>query len=103
MDHRQLHTRLSISFRLQRLLDPVGSGYRSETGGLMEALRVLTPDQSEDSMNIGMAVLGSSFQLSSKLSFDLLRPSQPLLNRFWPLEDAGPARRAPKRSRADIT
>ena len=36
-----------LSFRsLQRLLDPVGSGYRSETGGLMDALRVLTPQQS---------------------------------------------------------
>ena len=33
-------------YRLQRLLDPPGSGYRSETGGLMEALRVLTPEQS---------------------------------------------------------
>lgn len=31
---------------MQRLLDPPGSGYRSETGGLMEALRILTPDQS---------------------------------------------------------
>jgi hypothetical protein len=48
-----------IFFRLQRLLDPVGSGYRSETGGLMEALRVLAPEQSKDSMNIGTAVLGS--------------------------------------------
>lgn len=27
-------------------MDPPGSGYRSETGGLMEALRVLTADQS---------------------------------------------------------
>ena len=33
-------------FRQQRLLDPPGSAYRSETGGLMEALRVLTVDQS---------------------------------------------------------
>lgn len=29
----------------QRALYPEGSGYRSETGGLMEALRVLTADQ----------------------------------------------------------
>ncbi|KII93562.1 hypothetical protein PLICRDRAFT_49603 [Plicaturopsis crispa FD-325 SS-3] len=29
----------------QRLLDPPGSGYRSETGGLMDALRVLTVEQ----------------------------------------------------------
>lgn len=31
---------------MQRLLNPPGSAYRSETGGLMEALRVLTVDQS---------------------------------------------------------
>ena len=37
-----------LSTRLQRLLEPPGSGYRSETGGLMEALRVLTPEQSDD-------------------------------------------------------
>jgi hypothetical protein len=30
----------------QRLVNLVGSAYRSETGGLMEALRVLTPEQS---------------------------------------------------------
>ncbi|EDR15625.1 uncharacterized protein LACBIDRAFT_300739 [Laccaria bicolor S238N-H82] len=34
-----------MALRLQRLLDPPGSAYRSETGGLMEALRVLTPEQ----------------------------------------------------------
>ncbi|KIL70742.1 hypothetical protein M378DRAFT_6664 [Amanita muscaria Koide BX008] len=34
-----------MALRLQRLLDPPGSAYRSETGGLMEALRVLTADQ----------------------------------------------------------
>lgn len=32
--------------RLQRLVNPPGSAYRSETGGLMEALRMLTPEQS---------------------------------------------------------
>ncbi|KAF9569657.1 hypothetical protein CPC08DRAFT_731821 [Agrocybe pediades] len=37
-----------MALRLQRLLDPPGSAYRSETGGLMEALRVLTPDQIRD-------------------------------------------------------
>jgi hypothetical protein len=31
---------------MQRLLNPVGSAYRSETAGLMEALRVLTNEQS---------------------------------------------------------
>ncbi|KAJ3568798.1 hypothetical protein NP233_g5473 [Leucocoprinus birnbaumii] len=34
-----------MAFRLQQLMDPKGSAYRSETGGLMEALRRLTPDQ----------------------------------------------------------
>lgn len=32
---------------LQRLANPAGSAYRSETGGLMEALRVLTIDDSQ--------------------------------------------------------
>ncbi|RDB28821.1 hypothetical protein Hypma_015435 [Hypsizygus marmoreus] len=34
-----------MALRFQRLMNPPGSGYRSETGGLMEALRVLTPEQ----------------------------------------------------------
>ncbi|KDQ63640.1 hypothetical protein JAAARDRAFT_29668 [Jaapia argillacea MUCL 33604] len=34
-----------MGIRMQRLLNPKGSGYRSETGGLMEALRVLTIEQ----------------------------------------------------------
>ncbi|KAJ7070954.1 Metalloenzyme, LuxS/M16 peptidase-like protein [Mycena amicta] len=33
------------ALRSQRLLDPPGSAYRSETGGLMEALRVLSVEQ----------------------------------------------------------
>ncbi|KAJ2928846.1 hypothetical protein H1R20_g8241, partial [Candolleomyces eurysporus] len=33
---------------MQRLMDPPGSAYRSETGGLMEALRVLTAKQIRD-------------------------------------------------------
>jgi len=37
---------------MQRLLDPPGSGYRSETGGLMEALRVLTPEQSAQGLEL---------------------------------------------------
>ncbi|KAH7100191.1 Metalloenzyme, LuxS/M16 peptidase-like protein [Auriculariales sp. MPI-PUGE-AT-0066] len=32
------------NLQLQRLVNPAGSAYRSETGGLMEALRVLTVD-----------------------------------------------------------
>lgn len=39
--------------RLQRLVNRPGSAYRSETGGLMEALRVLTPEQSKQrSLNV---------------------------------------------------
>jgi len=34
-----------MSLQAQRLLNPPGSGYRSETGGLMEALRKLTVEQ----------------------------------------------------------
>ncbi|PPQ88654.1 hypothetical protein CVT25_010230 [Psilocybe cyanescens] len=37
-----------MALRSQRLLDPPGSAYRSETGGLMEALRVLKPQQIRD-------------------------------------------------------
>ncbi|KAH0838376.1 Metalloenzyme, LuxS/M16 peptidase-like protein [Lanmaoa asiatica] len=36
----------------QRILYPLGSAYRSETGGLMEALRVLTVEQSESSVDL---------------------------------------------------
>ena len=46
-----------LTIRLQRLLDPPGSGYRSETGGLMEALRVLTPEQSDDRFQTALAPL----------------------------------------------
>ena len=46
-----------LSIRLQRLLEPPGSGYRSETGGLMEALRVLTPDQSDNCFQTALASL----------------------------------------------
>jgi hypothetical protein len=38
---------LEVFISMQRLLNPPGSAYRSETGGLMEALRVLAVDQSE--------------------------------------------------------
>ena len=36
-----------MPFRAQRLLNPPESAYRSETGGLMEALRKLTVEQSK--------------------------------------------------------
>ncbi|KAF8640945.1 hypothetical protein AX17_000592 [Amanita inopinata Kibby_2008] len=45
MQGRQNTSNDLMALRLQRLLDPPGSGYRSETGGLMDALRVLTADQ----------------------------------------------------------
>ncbi|GLB36235.1 putative insulinase (Peptidase family M16) [Lyophyllum shimeji] len=34
-----------MALRAQRLVNPPGSAYRSETGGLMSALRILTPEQ----------------------------------------------------------
>ncbi|KAJ8084110.1 hypothetical protein PM082_002877 [Marasmius tenuissimus] len=37
-----------MALKMQRLLDPPESAYRSETGGLMEALRVLTVKQIRD-------------------------------------------------------
>lgn len=39
-------------FRMQRLINPPGSAYRSETGGLMEALRALTIEQSVLCQNV---------------------------------------------------
>jgi hypothetical protein len=36
-----------MPLRAQRLLNPPASAYRSETGGLMEALRKLTVEQSD--------------------------------------------------------
>ena len=36
-----------LAYSVQRLMNPEGSAYRSETGGLMEALRKLTVEQSE--------------------------------------------------------
>lgn len=36
--------------RAQRLLNPPESAYRSETGGLMEALRKLNVEQSDGSL-----------------------------------------------------
>ena len=41
------HSLSELSIRLKRLLAPPGSGYRSETGGLMDALRVLTPEEGD--------------------------------------------------------
>ncbi|KAG8859116.1 hypothetical protein FRB96_004686 [Tulasnella sp. 330] len=37
-----------MALKAQRLMYPEGSGYRSETGGLMEALRVLTAEKIRD-------------------------------------------------------
>ena len=41
------HSLSELSIRLKRLLAPPGNGYRSETGGLMDALRVLTPEEGD--------------------------------------------------------
>ena len=51
---KQLLITIKPPLRLQRLLDPPGSGYRSETGGLMAALRVLTPEQSKERLSLQM-------------------------------------------------
>ena len=51
------HSLSELSIRLQRLRDPPGSGYRSETGGLMDALRVLTPEKSDDCTQTTLAPL----------------------------------------------
>ena len=46
-----------LFIRLRRILEPPGSGYRSETAGLMDALRVLTPEQSDDRFQTALASL----------------------------------------------
>ena len=51
------HSLSELSIRLKRLLYPPGSGYRSETGGLMGALRVLTPDKGDDCAQTALASL----------------------------------------------
>ena len=39
---------IEVTYRMSRLLNNSGSAYRSETGGVMEALRSLTVAESED-------------------------------------------------------
>jgi hypothetical protein len=41
--------------RAQRLLNPPASAYRSETGGLMEALRKLSVEQSDQLLSLSYA------------------------------------------------
>ena len=41
---------LTVTHRMSRLVNRLGSAYRSETGGLMEALRSLTIEESEDAL-----------------------------------------------------
>ena len=69
---------------MQRLLNPPGSAYRSETGGLMEALRVLTVEQSTISFSLffeyRMPYLIIS-RCSPKLSQEILRSSQSVAHR----------------------
>lgn len=43
-----------MALRIQRTLYEPGSAYRSETGGLMEALRVLTIQQSKSTLDISV-------------------------------------------------
>lgn len=72
-----------------RLIHPEGSGYRSETGGLMSALRTLDIQQSMSLFtSYSMLLIHNVSQFgtfimyhSSGLPHELLRSSQPLLDR----------------------
>ncbi|KXN89943.1 hypothetical protein AN958_04947 [Leucoagaricus sp. SymC.cos] len=57
-----------MALRLQRLLDPPGSAYRSETGGLMEALRRLSPEQIRQYHSTYYAPHNLSLIVTGKLS-----------------------------------
>lgn len=52
---------------MQQLINPPGSAYRSETGGLMEALRVLTVEQSKSYVTY-LTALSDNLLHSSELS-----------------------------------
>ncbi len=60
--------------RAQRLLDPPGCAYRSETGGLMEALRVLSVEQS--TVLMFAIFLGLTLVSSTEISCHVLCPAQ---------------------------
>lgn len=66
---------------MQRLLDPPGSAYRSETGGLMEALRKLTVDQSEYILKISQCVRLTQLPFSPGISCFLLCAAQSVSHR----------------------
>ena len=66
-----------VTHRMSRLLNNLGSAYRSETGGLMEALRSLTIEQSEDT--ITFTFISMTFS-SSGLPPNILCTLQPLSN-----------------------
>jgi hypothetical protein len=51
------HSLSELSIRLQRLLDPTGSGHRGQILGLLDALRVLTPEKSDDCTQTALASL----------------------------------------------
>lgn len=57
-----------MALKLQRLMDPPGSAYRSETGGLMEALRHLSPDQIRQYHSTYYAPHNLSLIVTGKLS-----------------------------------
>ncbi|KAG9001081.1 hypothetical protein FRB93_012461 [Tulasnella sp. JGI-2019a] len=66
-----------MALKSQRLVYPEGSAYRSETGGLMEALRVLTPGKIRDyhrsyyvPHNLSLIVAG---RLSTEALLDILQ------------------------------
>jgi hypothetical protein len=66
---------------MQRLLNPPGSAYRSETGGLMEALRVLTVEQSTISIFWDHVAYLIFALYSSQLPQNILRPSELVADR----------------------
>lgn len=65
---------------MQRLLNPPESAYRSETGGLMAALRKLTVEQSNGFLYFSDSVLTIT---SSRLPQDLLCSSQLVSHCYW--------------------
>ena len=77
---------------MQTLFNAEGSAYRSETGGLMEALRVLKVEQSKHALDL-CEHENLSDVTSPGLSQVLLRPAQSVPHRFWEAEDARAASR----------
>ena len=51
------HSLTGLSIRFGELLYPPGSGYRSKPGGLMDDIRVLTPEKGDDCTQTALASL----------------------------------------------